>query len=650
MLTTIILLLPYLALSWGETIGEEDYGCSDCESKFKYTRREAKGLSPGDPNSYSRPDQVITRHLHLNLEVDFDKKLLHGHVILNVSRLDPKATTLVLDARKLDIQGIQDYNTKKDLKYTLHPPSINGEKLEIKLPTSDGGEDYSIMVTYTTSNESSALQWLNKEQTAGKKYPFLYSQCQPIHCRAMLPCQDTPSVKAPYTASITAPLELTVLMSGIQQGGPQSITKDTSTWHYLQSVPIQSYLIAIAVGDVKSKPIGPRSFVWADPQILEQAAFDFSETETRLQKAEQIFGFYRWGIYDILVLPPFFPFGGMENPCLTFVTPTLLTGDKSGTWVITHEIAHSWTGNLVTNINMEHFWLNEGFTLFAQRKIDGAMYGEQARDFGAILGWTKLEDNVMKYGETNQFTSLNPNLAGKDPDNAISWVPYEKGSTFLWYLEDIVGGADNFDPFLKSYLDHFAYQSIDSEQFKKYFNSFFSNLKEIKLIDWDTWLHSPGMPIYKPKFDESLAIACRQLAASWREWDQVTTLNLSQNFDNFSANQKSYFLILLLNGTSLSHRKLETMATMYKMDNYTNIDVKYQWIRLGLAAMWEPAVDSAIELATVQGRYFFCPDLYGDLYNWEEKRQLAINTYRKYKDLYMPFTRKRIEDKFNTKA
>ena len=208
----------------------------------------------------------------------------------------------------------------------------------------------------------------------------------------------------------------------------------------------------------------------------------------------------------------------MENPCLTFVTPTLLSGDKSLAGVIAHEIAHSWTGNLVTNSTFEHFWLNEGFTVFTERKIKGRIYGEPARHFTANLRWKELVETVEQdYGVEHPYTCLVPSLVGVDPDDAFSRVPYEKGSTFLWYLEELVGGADKMEPFLKSYYKKFAYKSIDSLQFKDYFLDYFNSNHKVGEIDWDTWLYSPGMPPYKPSFDDSLAKACWELAGRWQE-------------------------------------------------------------------------------------------------------------------------------------
>jgi len=582
-------------------------------------------LSPGDPNSYSRPDQVKTTHVHLELEIDFEKKVLTGHALLTLEKLDSQANVVILDGRKLVIHGIKDEATGETLKYEYGSPSGFGEKLEVQLPSSSSTE-MKILIAYTTSPESSALQWLSPAQTAGKKHPYLFSQCEAIHARSMLPCQDTPSVKATYSATITAPPDLTVLMSAIRDG--EAVVDNKKVAKFIQKVPIQSYLIAIAAGALESREIGPRSHVWSEAEFVEKAAFDFSETETMLKTAEELCGPYVWGIYDILVLPPSFAYGGMENPCLTFATPTLLSGDKSNADVIAHEIAHSWTGNLVTNFNFEHFWLNEGFTVFTERKIVGRMHGEPARHFSAILRWKDLQETVnVNLGATNPLTALVPRLAGVDPDDAFSVVPYEKGSTFLWYLEDTVGGAALFEPFLKSYYKKFAYQSINSDMFKSYFLEQFSGVDAVKSIDWDTWFNKPGMPIYKPKFDDSLAKESWALAEKWQNWDVSTPAPFGKEFDNFSPTQKQEFLGTLINGSPLEHAKLEKMGAMYSLDTCSNVEIVFRWIRLGIKARWEPSLAEALKLATVQGRMKFVRPLFKDLYGWEEKRQQAIDTF-----------------------
>ena len=329
----------------------------------------------------------------------------------------------------------------------------------------------------------------------------------------------------------------------------------------------------------------------------------------------------------------------MENPCMTFATPTLLSGDKSNADVIAHEIAHSWTGNLVTNYNFEHFWLNEGFTVFTERKIVGRLHGEPARHFSAILRWRDLEETINNvFGPTSPFTSLVPKLAGVDPDDAFSRVPYEKGSTFLWYLEDTVGGPEKFEPFLKFYYKKFSYQSIDSDTFKACFQEYFKDTEAIKTIDWDTWFYSPGMPTYKPTFDDSLATVCWDLAKKWQAWDPSTPAPFSDELKELSSNQIKEFLGSLINSEPLPIVKMEAMSKLYSLGKSSNVEIIFRWIRLGLKARWEPSVQEALRLVNMQGRMKFVRPLYRDLYGWEEQRQTAVENFMAHRGEMMYVT------------
>lgn len=370
-----------------------------------------------------------------------------------------------------------------------------GSKLTIDLPTKTDGEVV-LVIHYKTAPSASGLQWLSAEQTSGKKHPFVFSQCQAIHARSIVPCQDSPSVKFTYNATVRHNPELTALMSAIRLGNETGVTR------FEQTVPIPSYLLAIAVGDLYSKRVGPRSHVWAEKSVVDEAAEEFSDTEAFIETAEAICGPYLWKIYDLLVMPKSFPFGGMENPCLTFVTPTVLAGDKSLVDVVAHEISHSWTGNLVTNANFEHFWLNEGFTVFTEQKIIGRLRGNQYRDFHALHGLSELKDTINnQLKDEPELTKLVVDLSNVGPDDAFSTVPYMKGSTFLRYLEDLFGGPDLFEPFLKKYLDKFKYQSIVTQDFQRFVYEYFNDKIPDKLeqVDWDKWLHSEGLPVVIPK-------------------------------------------------------------------------------------------------------------------------------------------------------
>ncbi|XP_062620462.1 leukotriene A-4 hydrolase-like, partial [Saccostrea cucullata] len=454
-------------------------------------------LSPEDPCSFSRPDECKVTSLDLILEVDFDSRKLCGYVDLSVQRMKDGIQNLILDTRDVSIQKITDADNCQELKYTLGENTGSfGSKLEVQLPVSSSTSN-KVRVHYETSPQCTALQWLRPEQTAGKRQPYLFSQCQAIHARSMVPCQDTPAIKVPYTAKVTAPRDITILMSAVRLE-PEPHPSDSSKLihQFEQKVPIPTYLIAIVGGDLESRKIGPRSKVWTEKEMVEEAAKEFSETEKMIQTAEALLGPYIWGQYDLLVLPPSFPYGGMENPCLTFVTPTLLAGDKSLADVVAHEISHSWTGNLVTNRNWEHFWLNEGHTMFVERKITSRLHDNEAfRQFLALGGAKELEEEIEVVLKNGPYTRLIPDLKGVDPDDAFSIVPYEKGFTLLFYLETLLGGPAVFEKFLKAYVEKFKQQSIDSNQWKDFLYSYFTDKREVlDSVEWDKWFYDQGMP------------------------------------------------------------------------------------------------------------------------------------------------------------
>lgn len=598
-------------------------------------------LSPDDPSSFSRPDLVGVTHIHLKLGVNFDKNILEGHVILDAERKDKTADSLILDVKNITLLDITNEKDNSKLEYSVGETVSFGSKLNIKLPNEsecdDGKTRYKIKIHYETSPKATALQWLNAQQTAGKKYPYLFSQNQAIHARSMVPCQDTPSVKSTYSAEITSPIWATTLMSALHDE-VEIIGNETKLSKFHQPVPIPSYLIAIAVGDLVTKKIGPRSSVWSEKELIEASAFEFSETDTMLRTAEDICGPYVWGIYDLLILPPSFAYGGMENPCLTFVTPTLLAGDRSLATVIAHEISHSWTGNLVTNANFEHFWLNEGFTMFIEYKIDGRMFGEKQRQFNALMGLSELKDAIKSLEEIPDFTKLVVNLTGMDPDDAFSTVPYMKGHTFLYYLEELLGGPKEFEAFLKDYFETFKYKSIVTSDWKNHLYKYFSNKTQIlDSVDWDSWLYKPGMPIVIPNYNKDLLNACIELADKWINWSESTAIPFAKtDLTNLSPSQREQFITVLYESNStLSIKKLEKMQEVYDFDSVQNSQIKFMWIRLALKSRWEPKVAEALDFVTKVGRMKYLRPIYRDFYAWPEMRQKAIDNFLKTKDEMM---------------
>ncbi|XP_041349920.1 leukotriene A-4 hydrolase-like [Gigantopelta aegis] len=593
-------------------------------------------LGPVDPSSFSEPERCVVTKLHVDLEIDFAKHVLVGSVDITLEKKSEDVKTVILDTRDLTISRIVDRATISVLPFTLgEPTGPFGSKLEITLPTSSD-KQVTISIEYSTSETSTALQWLRPEQTAGKRQPYLFSQCQAIHARSLVPCQDTPYVKFPYTAKVTAPEEVTVLMSALRKDPVRHPNKRTTTHEFEQKIPIPSYLIAIVAGDIESRDIGPRSKVWSEKELVDMAAYEFAETEQMLQTAEAMLGPYVWGHYDLLVLPPSFPYGGMENPCLTFVTPTLLAKDRSLANVVAHEISHSWTGNLVTNNSCEHFWLNEGHTVFVERKIASRLHGgEQMRHFMASEGWDALQ-NAVNTLENPLYTKLIPDLKGVDPDDAFSIVPYEKGFALLFYLETLVGGPDVFEKFLKAYIDTFKYKSINSKTWKNFLFLHFSDTETQKVlndVDWDAWFFGVGMPPVKPDYDTSLRDPCTNMCNMWVEASEADMSQFGKHdLHDFSSIQEREFINLLIQKPPLPVFKLEKMNELYQFGVVINSEIRFRWIRLGIRAQWPKIIPLALAFVSEQGRMKFVRPIYTDLYKWEAARQKAIDNYMEHKD------------------
>ncbi|XP_013137336.1 PREDICTED: leukotriene A-4 hydrolase isoform X2 [Papilio polytes] len=580
-------------------------------------------LSPLDPSSYSRPEIAVVKHIHLVWDVDFDIKVLSGIAVLNFDLLQ-HTDEIVLDVNNLTIHSVELSDGLK-LKYTVdkHVPNF-GSRLAITLPYSHGPQEpIAIKIKYQTAPSASALQWLEPNQTSGKKHPYMFSQCQPIHARSILPCQDTPAVKFTYEAEVSVPKNFKVLMSAIRGDSNTTITK------FYQNVPIPSYLLAIAVGALECKQLGPRSYVWSEKEEIERSAWEFADTEKYLKAAESLCGPYQWGQYDLLVLPPSFPYGGMENPCLTFVTPTLLAGDRSQADVIVHEIMHSWTGNLVTNKNFEHFWLNEGFTVFLERKVGASLIADPAearrsRDFHSLLGLQELTEAINdQFGPSSALTKLVPDLNGVHPDDAFSRVPYEKGSLFLRYLEDLVGGPEVFDKFIRSYLNYYQRRSLDTEEFKEYLLDYFSGNNNLSSVDWDAWFFHNGMPPVIPNYDTSMTKAVTALATKISEGGNIS----SDDIKGFTPHQIINLLQELVDRNALTIEKLHALNDAYKISDSKNSEIQYRWMRLCVRSKDSTKLDEVLDFLNHQGRMKFVRPIYRDLYTWEEVRQRAIDNF-----------------------
>ncbi|MGZ8843003.1 MAG: M1 family aminopeptidase/hydrolase, partial [Pyrinomonadaceae bacterium] len=413
-----------------------------------------------DSHSYSNPAAVRVRHVDLDWDVLFDRKILKGTAVLTIERMN-QSLPLILDTRELNIEKVE--TSADGIKYSPGTFTIGsndkvlGAPLLIPLPPKASR----VRIHYSTAPGASGLQWLEPAQTAGKKDPFVFTQSQAIHARSWIPLQDTPQVRVTYTARVRTPRQLLAVMSAENLSGA---ARD-GDYSFRMRQPIPSYLIALAVGDLRFRSLGPRTGVYAEPSVINLAARELSDTEKMVVATERLYGPYRWGRYDILVLPPSFPYGGMENPRLTFATPTILAGDKSLVSLVAHELAHSWSGNLVTNATWRDFWLNEGFTTYLERRILEAVYGREREEMEAALGLRDLNDEIATLDDPDEI--LHIDLKDRDPDEGSTDIPYEKGALFLRHLEETFGRA-RFDRFLRGYFNHFAFQSITTEQFVAY--------------------------------------------------------------------------------------------------------------------------------------------------------------------------------------
>ncbi len=465
-----------------------------------------------DEHSYAQPDKVRTTDLALDLAIDFDRKTIAGTATYALDWLDKSATRLVLDTRDLTIdkaEGLGADGKWEPLKFALaDKDKVLGSALTIETPNRPA----KVRVSYTTSPEASGLQWLAPSMTEGKQTPFMFSQSQQIHARSWVPLQDTPQIRFTYSANVKSPANVMVLMSA--DNDPAAARDGDYSFKMPQKIP--SYLLAIAAGDLVFKQVGERSGVWAEPAMVDKAVAEFDDTEKMIDAAEGLYGPYRWGRYDLLVLPPSFPYGGMENPRLTFATPTVIVGDKSLVSLVAHELAHSWSGNLVTFATDKDSWLNEGTTTYVQSRITEALYGRDMAAMEEVIDRDELKNEFKSLDPKLQRLSLKPGTLA-DPDDQSSATVYTKGAWFLQFLEKRFGRAV-FDPWLKGYFDHFAFQSITTSQFRDYLKAKLidKHPNVVTMQEVDQWLYEPGIPGNAPQVESGKFSTVNAARIAWQ--------------------------------------------------------------------------------------------------------------------------------------
>ncbi|WP_119789245.1 hydrolase/aminopeptidase [Flavobacterium anhuiense] len=547
-----------------------------CQKKEK----TEKTAAVTDEHSYSKPELAVAKHLDLDIKVDFDTQTISGKASWTIDNIS-KGNEIIFDENTLNITKVTLGDEEKETKFELGKDTeFHGKPLHITIEPNTT----KVNIYYNTTKDGVALQWLKPEQTADKKKPFVFSQGESVWSRTWIPCQDSPGVRFTYNAKVTVPKDLLAVMSAVN---PQK-KNETGVYTFKQDKAIPSYLMAIAVGDIEFQAIDKRTGVYAEPSVLKSAAYEFAELGKMVNAAEKLYGPYRWGRYDVLVLPPSFPYGGMENPNLTFLTPGVLAGDRSLTSLLAHELGHSWSGNLVTNATWDDIWLNEGFTTYVEHRIGEAIFGKKEFDMQNVITNKELVDNVAEYGDTNSDTRLKVSLTGRNPDDGISMIPYVKGYSFLRVIENAVG-RDKFDPFIKNYFDSHAFQSITTEDFVKYLNE--NLIKGDKAladkIQLDNWIYKPGIPSNIVPVSSAEFDAIDAIQKSWRE---AGVAGLSKKITTTA--EKQHFIDHL--PADITAKEMEAIDKEFNFTKGGNFIIKRQWFVQAIRHQYK-AADPAIE-------------------------------------------------------
>lgn len=585
-----------------------------------------------DLHTFSNPGEVQVRHLSLDLTADFENKQLFGTATLEFSRLRG-GRPMILDTRALRIEKVEvsaDGHGFRETEFRLgEEDPILGAPLEIELPLSSGY----VRIRYRTTKGATALQWLEPEQTAGKRHPFLYTQSEPIHARSWIPLQDTPAVKFPYAARIRTPKGLRAVMSA----GNRPDAPADGDYRFQMPNPVPAYLIALAIGNIEFRALSHRTGVYAEPEIIEKAAREFEDTEQMLVAAERLFGRYRWGRYDILVLPPSFPFGGMENPRLTFVTPTILAGDKSLVSLIAHEMAHSWAGNLVTNATWRDFWLNEGFAVYLTRRIVEEVYGRERMEMEALLGVQALREEMERLPESDQI--LHIDLKGRDPIDALTAIAYQKGALLLHTLEAAYG-RQRFDRYLRAYFDQFVFRSITTADFRQDLQYRLLNRAEPAFpVPLKEWLYEPGIPegAWMPPAD-----VFEHVDRAVKAWLAGELPAGRLRADDWSAQEWLRFLRAI--PADVGVKKLADLDRTFHLTQTGNWEILDRWLRLAIQSGYQRAMPRLRWFLTAQGRRKFVVPLFEELAKTPEGKKRALAIYREARPLYHPITRAAVDE------
>ncbi|MCS6627433.1 M1 family metallopeptidase [Roseibacterium beibuensis] len=591
-----------------------------------------------DIHSYARPEIARVNHVSLDLAADFQAQTLSGTAALDITG-EPGANEIVLDARNLDIQDVRDAGGNPLQFETGASDPILGQPLTVRFPALAPGERRRIVIRYATRPDAAALQWLTPAQTASGDQPYMFSQGQAILTRTWVPTQDSPGIRQTWDARIVAPSDLKPVMSAEAVGGGQPAGPGQTAWRFREPNPVPPYLIAIGIGDVAFQAIDERTGVWTEPSMLHAAHDELIPTAEMVDVAERLYGPYRWGRYDILVLPPSFPFGGMENPRLTFATPTIIAGDRSLVSLVAHELAHSWSGNLVTNATWADFWLNEGFTVYFENRIMEAVYGRERALMLQSLGWGDLQSTLADLPPAD--TRLKLDLAGRDPDEGLTDVAYEKGAAFLHTIERIVG-RERFDTWLKGYFERNAFRPMTTERFLEDIRTHLVTTPDLeRQLMMDAWIYQPGMPSnWVPPVSDAFVPVDAAARAFFADKGPASAIPWS----GWSTQERQRFLAWrpadLRDGADwLTEAQLADLEATLNLREEGNAEVLFAWLQIAVQHRYQPAVPTLEKFLTTMGRRKFVLPLFASL--WAEGdwgRPIATRLYAQARPGYHPVT------------
>lgn len=570
-----------------------------------------------DPHTWSKPNDARVTHLHWTASVDFKSKVITATAKYDIQNIS--GTDLII----FDTKGLQVSATKVDgqpVQFNMgEDKPIIGQSLNIPIKA----DSKSVEIDYKTSPDAEALLWVEGEK------PFLFTQSQAILARTWVPCQDSPGVRITYHADVTVPSDLMALMSA---ENPQQKSAD-GKYHFEMDQPIPSYLMALAVGDVVFREIGPRTGVYAIPSLADAAASEFSDMQTMVDEAEKLYGPYVWGRYDLLILPPAFPFGGMENPKLTFATPTIIAGDKSLVSLVAHELAHSWSGNLVTNSTWDDFWLNEGFTVYFEQRIMEAVYGRERSEMLATLSRQDLDATIadISSSEHPEDSKLKLALEGRSPDDGMTDIAYNKGYFFLRLIEETVG-REKFDKFLKEYFTSHQFQVMDTETFLDYLRKNLVDAETEKKINIQAWVYEPGLPSNIPSVQSAQLETVDKIRLNW-ENKKVLIANIPWN--NWSYQERYRFISNF--SEDVTAADLSDMDRAFDISHTGNNEVLFAWLQQSILKKYEPAYPELEKFLVHVGRRKFVAPLFESMIS-SGQIELAKNIYTKARPNYHAVT------------